>query len=46
MMDDNRVSMTDFMRRIEKFKVYKVSMEDAEDDICFNSKDVLMSSVL
>ena len=40
LMDDFSMSMTDFMRRFEKFKVDEVSIEDAEDDICFNAKDV------
>ena len=40
LMDDFSMSMTDFMSRFEKFKVDEVSIEDAEDDICFNAKDV------
>ena len=43
-MDDFSMSMTDFMSRFEKFKVDEVSIEDAEDDICFNAKDVFDES--
>ena len=32
------------MSRFEKFKVDEISIEDAEDDICFNSKDVFDES--
>ena len=44
LMDDNNISITEFMSRFEKFKVDEISIEDAEDDICFNSKDVFDES--
>ena len=44
MMDDNSISLTEFMSRFKKFKVDEVSIEDAEDAICFNSKDVFDES--
>jgi len=44
MMDDFSISLTEFMSRFEKFKVDEVSIEDAEDDICFNAKDVFDES--
>ena len=44
MMDDKRISLTEFMSRFDKFKVDEVSIEDAEDDICFNSKDIFDES--
>ena len=43
-MDDFSISLTEFMSRFEKFKVDEVSIEDAEDDICFNAKDVFDES--
>ena len=39
-MDDFSISMTKFMSRFEQFKVDEVSIEFAEDDICFNAKDI------
>ena len=44
MMDDKRISLTEFMSRFDKFKKDEVSIEDAEDDICFNSKDIFDES--
>ena len=44
MMDDKRISLTEFMSRFDKFKVDEVSIKDAEDDICFNSKDIFDES--
>ena len=32
------------MSRFEKFKVDKISIDEAEDDICFNAKAVFDSS--
>ena len=43
-MDDKRIYLTEFMSRFEKFKVNEVPIEDAEDDICFNSKDTFDES--
>ena len=40
MMDNNSVSMTELMSRFDTFNVDEVSIEDAEDDIRFNSKDI------
>jgi len=39
MMDDTNIKLVDFMSRFEKFRVDEVSIDDAEDDICFNAKD-------
>ena len=40
LMDDMGLSLVDFMSRFEKFKVDEIciSINDAEDDICFNAK--------
>jgi hypothetical protein len=40
MMDGKRISLTEFMSSFDKFEVHEVSIEDAEDDIGFNSKDI------
>ena len=37
--DEESISVIDFMSRFEKFKVDKISIDEAEDDICFNAKD-------
>ena len=39
MMDDTNITLVDFMSRFEKIRVDEVSIDDAEDDICFNAKD-------
>ena len=39
LMDDIGLSLVDFMSRFEKFKVDEISIDDAEDDICFNAKE-------
>ena len=39
LMDNDKVSIVDFMSRFEKFKVNKISIDKAEDDICFNAQD-------
>ena len=44
LMDDSSISLTDFISRFEKFKVDEVSIDEAEDDICFNAKDVFDES--
>ena len=38
-MDDESISVIDFMSRFEKFKVDEISIDEAEDDICFNAKE-------
>ena len=45
MMDDTNITLVDFMSRFEKFRVDEVSIDDAEDDICFNAKDNLHLSL-
>ena len=39
MMDDANISVIELMSRFEKFKVDEISIDKAEDDICFNAKD-------
>ena len=39
LMDDTGLSLVDFMSTFENFKVDEVSINDAEDDICFNAKE-------
>ena len=39
MIDDEKLPVIDFMSRFAKFKVDKISIDEAEDDICFNAKD-------
>jgi len=39
LMDDMGLTLVDFMSRFEKFKVDEISIDDAEDDICFNAKE-------
>ena len=39
LMDDVSLSVIDFMSRFEKFRVDEISIDEAEDDICFNAKD-------
>ena len=43
-MDDMSISITEFISRFEKFKVDEVSIDEAEDDICFNAKDIFDES--
>ena len=45
-MDDLTLSLTEFISRFEKFKVDEISIDEAEDDICFNAKDEFDSSPL
>ena len=44
LMDDMGLSLVDFMSRFEKFKVDEISIDDAEDDICFNAKEYFEES--
>ena len=39
LMDDVGQSVIDFMSRFKKFRVDEISIDEAEDDICFNAKD-------
>ena len=39
LMDDISLSMINFMSRLEKLRVDEISIDKAEDDICFNAKD-------
>ena len=39
LMDDMGLSLVDFMSRFENFKVDEISIDDAEDDICFHAKE-------
>ena len=39
MMDNMGLSLVEFMSRFEKFRVDEISIDDAEDDICFNAKE-------
>ena len=43
-MDDMSLSIVDFMSRFEKFKVDEISIDEAEDDICFNAQDMVEGS--
>ena len=43
-MDDMSISITEFITRFEKIKVDEVSIDEAEDDICFNAKDIFDES--
>ena len=36
-MDNISLSIVEFMSRFEKLKVDEISIDEAEDDICFNS---------
>jgi len=40
MMDDISPSNVDFNCIFEKFQVDEVSIDEAEDDICFNAQDM------
>ena len=44
MMDDFSLSNVEFMSRFEKFKVDEMSIDKAEDDICFNAQDMFEGS--
>ena len=44
LMDDVQLSTIDFMSRFERFKVDEVSIDEAEDDICFNAQDMFEGS--
>ena len=46
LMDNLTLSPTEFTSRFEKFKVDEISIDEAEDDICFNAKDAFDSSPL
>ena len=37
MMDDENISVIKFMSRFENPKVDEISIDEAEDDICFNA---------
>ena len=39
LMDDVQLSTIDFMSRFERFKVDEVSIDEAEDNICFNAQE-------
>ena len=39
LMDDMGLSLVEFTSRFEKFKVDAISIDEAEDDICFNAKE-------
>ena len=43
MMDDMGLFFLEFMSRFKKFRVDEKSIDDAEDDICFNTKEHLMN---
>jgi hypothetical protein len=43
-MDNMSISTTEFISRFEKFKVDEVSIDEAEDDICFNAKYIFDES--
>ena len=38
-MDEENISVIDFMSSFEKFKLDEISIHEAEDDVCFNAKD-------
>ena len=38
LMDDISLSIVEFMSRFEKLKVDEISIDEAEDDICFTRK--------
>ena len=44
LMDDMSLSIVEFMSRFEKFKVDEISIDEAEDDICFNAQDTFEGS--
>ena len=44
LMDDISLSIVEFMSRFEKFKVDEISIDEAEDDICFNAQDMFEGS--
>ena len=46
MMDDANISVIEFMSRFEKFKVDETSIDEAEDDMCFNVKDCFEDSLV
>ena len=39
LMDDISLSIVEFMSRFKKLKVDEISIDEAEDDICFNAQD-------
>ena len=39
LMDDMGLSLVGLMSRFKKFKVDEISIDGAEDDICFNTKE-------
>ena len=46
MFDDTSLSSSEFLSSLEKFKVDEVSIDEVEDDICFNAKDVFEKYLL
>ena len=38
MMNDANIYVIEFMSRFEKFKVDETSIDEADDDMCFNAK--------
>ena len=44
LMDDISLSIVEFMSRFEKLKVDEISIDEAEDDICFNAQDMFEGS--
>ena len=38
-MDDEKITVVEFLSRFDKFKVDRISMEEAEDNFCCNAKD-------
>ena len=45
MMGDTGLSLIEFMRRFEKFKMDEISINEVEDDICLNAKDCFDESL-
>ena len=39
MMDNANISVIEFMSRFEKIRVDEISIDEAQDDICFKAKD-------
>ena len=44
-MDDISLAIIEFMSRFEKLKVDEISIDEAEDDICFNVQDKFEGSL-
>ena len=39
LMDDVTITVVDFVTRLDKFKVDRITIDEAQDDLCFQARD-------